>query len=91
MKNIKLTIAIIGSISLLSFTASANDLQISKTDIKQEIEISLANDTLISTNEEVKNQFKTMLANANLKSNAAVYLTSLSENIKTNESVAAEE
>jgi hypothetical protein len=91
MKNIKLTIAIIGSISLLSFTASANDLQISKTDIKQEIEISLANDTLISTNEEVKNQFKTMLANANLKSSAAVYLTSLSESIKTNESVAAEE
>ena len=91
MKNIKLIIATVSSISLLSFTASANDLQISKTDIKQEIEISLANDTSISTNEEVKNQFKTMLANANLKSSAAVYLTSLSESIKTNDSVAAED
>jgi hypothetical protein len=91
MKNIKLIIATISSISLLSFTASANDLQISKTDIKQEIEISLANDTSISTNEEVKNQFKTMLANANLKSSAAVYLTSLSESIKTNDSVTAED
>jgi hypothetical protein len=91
MKNIKLIIATVSSISLLSFTASANDLQISKTDIKQEIEISLANDTSISTNEEVKNQFKTMLANANLKSSAAVYLTSLSESIKTNDSVTAED
>jgi hypothetical protein len=91
MKNIKFTIAIISSIGLFSFAASASELQISKADIKQEIEISLANDTFISTNQEVKSQFKTMLANTNLKSNAAVYLTSLSENIKTNDSVEAED
>ena len=68
MKNIKFIIATLCLASFFSSASIATELDIKKSDIKQNIELSLATDTLLLIDNEVKDQFKQMLANANLKS-----------------------
>ncbi|GBL03133.1 hypothetical protein [Glaciecola sp. KUL10] len=91
MKNIKFISATLCLASFFSSASIATELDIKKSDIKQNIELSLATDTLLLIDNEVKDQFKQMLANANLKSQAGVYLTSLTKTINSVEQIEAED
>ena len=82
MKTIKQLVSFISLLSAATFASQASEITLSKVEIQKELQASLQADIVDFPKLSLETQFRQMLDNETLKSQASVYLTSITKTIK---------